>query len=221
MYIPPYYREERPEQISATIRDWRFGILVNSGASELHATHLPFLIGDDLDRPGTLVTHLARNNPQWQTLEDAGEVLAIFPGPNAYISPNWYQTQPNVPTWNYAAIHIYGRAKLISEPDQVQRLLTMTVETFDSSADGEWHYHDVPDSFKQRLYPGIVGVEIQIERVFGKFKLSQDKSDADRAGVVAALEQRDEPRNREIAQLMGDLDRGGPGWQGLNRRLRE
>jgi transcriptional regulator len=150
---------------------------------------------------GTLISHMARANPQWQHFASGGEALAIFHGPHSYISPSWYQTAPAVPTWNYATVHAYGAPAIFSDHERVVSLLRETVSFYETSFKQPWP-GDLPDDYRDKLMRGIVAFEIPIARIEGKFKLGQNRSAEDTQGVFDALSRADDADSRALAQLM-------------------
>jgi transcriptional regulator len=150
---------------------------------------------------GTLITHMARANPQWRHFADGREVMVIFHGPHAYISPNWYETRPMVPTWNYATVHAYGVPRVIEDKAALRTMLRELVDTFEVGQPQP--YGDaLTDDYIDQLSPGIVGLEIPITRLEAKFKLSQNRTPADQVGVIAALEKSVDQTERELAEMM-------------------
>jgi transcriptional regulator len=175
MYTPPYYEGDREAGL-ALMRANAFAVLLTPGPQGLLATHLPFVIQDD---PLVLKGHMARANPHWRFLEDA-DSLVIFNGPHAYISPAWYEVQPSVPTWNYAAVHAHGRARIGAD---AVAILKESVDTFEHAG---W-VMDLPPAYDAKMRAAIVAFELPITRLETKLKLSQNRSANDRAGVVAGL----------------------------------
>lgn len=201
VYLPPAFTETRTEVLLAHIERHDFGLLVSHGAGGLIASQIPFLVAR---RDGALVLqgHLARANPQAAELDGAGEALAIFEGPHAYISPSWYGAGPAVPTWNYAAVHAYGAARAIADPEWLRDLVRRLSERHEAREPRPWRMHDLPEAYVASMLNGIVGVEIAVERLEGKFKLSQNRPAADRPRVIAALDRRENAESRELAALM-------------------
>jgi transcriptional regulator len=201
MYSPVHFKIEDREELLAFMRRHSFAIIVTHDGAVPHATHMPVLVREGADGTLTLVTHMARANPQWRHFENGQEVLVIFTGPHAYVSPAWYATQPAVPTWNYTAVHAYGRARIVDDPARFAAMLRELIEFYESPRADRWP-GEMPDEFRDRLMAGIVGIEIGVTRIEGKFKLSQNRSDADRAGVIAALSASADQTDREVAKLM-------------------
>jgi transcriptional regulator len=177
--------------------------LVTHGPQGLFATHLPMLA--DLER-GVLAGHLARGNPH-RALAGEAEALAVFAGPNAYVSPGWYPSKAEhgrvVPTWNYEAVHVHGRLSWRDEPDWLRANVAALSARFEAGRDAPWSIEDAPDAFIAGLVNGIVGVELTITRIEAKAKLSQNRSEADRAGVIAGLNASGRPEDAAVAGLMG------------------
>ena len=189
VYLPPAFTEKRPNVLMDHIQRYDFGLLVSHGAAGLVASHIPFLIecdGEHLHLHG----HLARPNPQVADLGQAGEVLAIFHGPHAYISPNWYESAPSVPTWNYADVHAYGTVKLVEDDEWLRRLLDRLSARHEARNPVPWRMQDLPGDYVEIMLRGIIGLDIAVTRLEGKYKLSQNRPAADVDGVIAGLRAR-------------------------------
>lgn len=204
MYVPPAFAEEDLRRLHEMMRQHSFATLVSQGSEGPQASHLPFLFDPERGPRGTLLCHMARANPQWRQFGEEAEALVIFQGPHAYISPSWYQTELSVPTWNYVAVHAYGRPKILAEPEEAAQVLGLLTAVHEAHLPQPWSPHRLPADFVRRLLKGIVAFEIEITRLEGKFKLGQNRSAEDRAGVVKALEAEDDPLARAVAQLMGE-----------------
>ena len=163
------------------------------------ATHLPFLLDSQRGPNGTLLAHMARANPQWHDFNSEQEVLAIFQGPHAYVSPSWYEIELSVPTWNYAAVHAYGIPRIIEDSEELYQLLKILIETHEAQFENPWPFQ-LPDDYLQKMMRGIVGFEIEITRLEGKFKLSQNRTASEREIVIAALQE--SPDTQPVAELM-------------------
>ena len=200
MYIPAWFREENILKLHDFIRQFSFAALVTQREGSPFATHLPFLLDRERGERGTLQAHMARANPQWQEFEAGQEALIIFQGPHAYISPAWYKTQPSVPTWNYAVVHAYGIPRIVDELT-LRAIVEATVQTFESEREQPWNM-DLPEEYLQKMLRGIVGFEIEITRLEGKFKMSQNRSEADRKQVIEALLASDHAGDRDTAHWM-------------------
>ena len=206
MYLPHHFTESRPEVLGAFMRAHPFATLVSLGGDGLIGTHLPML-WDPAPAPfGTLTGHIARPNPQAKGAKDGVDALAIFHGPQAYISPNWYPSKREhgkvVPTWNYIAVHAYGPLKLIDDADWLRRLVTRLTDLHESFSAVPWKVTDAPDAFIDQMLKGIVGIELPLTRLEGKWKLSQNRPEPDRAGTMAGLEGKGEADSSAIAKAM-------------------
>jgi transcriptional regulator len=205
VYLPPVFTEARPEVLIAHIERYDFGLLITHGAQGLVASHVPFLVerrGDQLHLQG----HLARPNPQAADLAQDPAALAVFSGPHAYISPRWYIDGPAVPTWNYADVHAYGAARLIDDPEWLGDFLRRLAQRHESGSDGPWQMGDLPAVYLAGMLKGIVGFEICVTRLEGKFKLSQNRPAADRPRIIAALSATEDANTAEVARLMEERE---------------
>lgn len=186
MYIPRHFRVEDLEQLHAFIGAHGFATLVSNSESGPTATHLPLMLDRGAGEYGTLVGHMARANPHWRDFVSPQPVLAVFHGRHAYVSPAWYASQPSLPTWNYAVVHAYGRPELIEEPSRVRQVLDELVEAHESGRSSPWA-NDLPVDFRSKMERGIVAFELPIERIEGKFKLSQNRPVADQKSARNGL----------------------------------
>jgi transcriptional regulator len=182
MYIPAAFKVEDRSLLYDFIERYSFATLITTAEGIPFASHLPLLL--DRERE-VLLGHLARANPHWQSFDGMHEGLIIFSGPHAYISPSWYATSPAVPTWNYAAVHVYGTPRLL-EADQLSGLLARLVSHYEAGNERPWQY-DLPEDYRQRMERAVVGVEVPIARIEGKFKLGQNRSEEDRRSMLARL----------------------------------
>src|SRR5271163_774033 len=203
VYLPPHFTETDETVLLAHIERYDFGLLITQ-RDGLIASQVPFL-AERRDGKLHLLGHLARPNPQCAAL-DGGEALAIFTGPHAYISPSWYATGPAVPTWNYASVHAYGVARAIADKDWLNDLLRRLSERHEAREPAPWRMQDQPAPFLDGMLGGIIGFEIAVSRLEGKFKLSQNRPATDRPRIVAALEARDDAESHGIARLMRERD---------------
>jgi transcriptional regulator len=190
MYQPPHFREDRLDVQHALIRACSLGVLVTAGPSGLQANHLPFLIDPGPER-GTLRAHLARANPQAAELAAAPECLVVFQGPQHYISPSLYPTKREtgkvVPTWNYITVHVWGRPQLIEDATWLRQQIDDLTRHHEAPRAEPWNVSDAPELYVAAQVKGIIGLEIPIGRIDGKWKVSQNRPAADRAGVAAGL----------------------------------
>ena len=203
MYLPPHFRiEDRAEQF-ALIRARPFGLLVTNGPGGLMANPLPFHLDAEA---GVLRAHVARANPQWREADGVREALVAFQDVDAYVSPGWYATKREtgkvVPTWNYSAVHVHGAMRAVVDRDWLRELVGDLTDAHEASRAEPWKVEDAPADYLDVMLRGIVGIEMQIARIEGKAKLSQNRSEADRAGVAAGLrEQGGEAALRMAAQI--------------------
>jgi transcriptional regulator len=200
MYTPASFRESRIDVLHDLMRAYPFATVVANGASGFVANHLPFEVAGD----ALLHGHVARGNEL--AVMDGAEVLLIFQGPDGYISPNWYpskhETGREVPTWNYAVVHVHGRLQVIDDAVWTRALLDALTDRHEASQPSPWHVADAPADHIEKSLKAIVGIAVTIERIEGKFKLSQNHPARNRAGVVEGLRERDADGDAELAQLM-------------------
>jgi transcriptional regulator len=191
MYVPGHYEESRPEQLHALIAQHPLGILVTQGSGGLDANHLPFELEVREDSPGVLHTHVARANPVWRDLASGDEVLVVFRAADAYVSPNWYPSQHEhhrqVPTWNYMVAHAHGRVTVRDDQRYLRGLVGRLTKRHEASQPDPWRMGDSPQAFIDEMLAAIVGLEIGITRLVGKFKLGQNKETRDVLGAAQAL----------------------------------
>jgi transcriptional regulator len=178
-----------------------FATLVTLEAGLPMANHLPLMAERHPEYGDRLVGHMARANPQWRTFADTSEALVIFHGPHAYVSPSYYVTKPNVPTWNYAVVHAYGRPRVIEEPTEVLSLLRESSARYEAGFEKPWS-PDQAEEYVWKLLTSIVAFELRITRLEGKFKLSQNRSEEDQRSMLESLERSSVPENQELATLM-------------------
>ena len=210
MYIPKAFRVDDIDTLHAFMREYSFATLVTQQDGELLASHLPFLLDAERGTPsggqvsyGTLIAHMARANPQWRTFNSTQEALVIFQGPHTYISPSWYEDaiEQSVPTWNYAVVHAYGKPHLIEDTTALYTILQALVQKHESHFEKPWTLQPL-DDFMQNKMRAIVGFQIPITRLEGKYKLSQNRSLNDQVRVVTALEESADPMTTDVAELM-------------------
>ena len=204
VYLPAVFSETRTDLLIAHIERHDFGLLVSHGAEGLIASQIPFLVARRAGRC-YLQGHLARPNRQGAVLGE-GEALAIFAGPHAYISPGWYAAGPSVPTWNYVSVHAYGRARAIDDRDWLRGLLRRLSQRHEAREPAPWRMDALPPPYLDSMLDGIIGVEIAVDRLEGKFKLSQNRPAEDRPRIIAALEKRGDPDSLAVAQLMRERE---------------
>jgi len=191
MYVPPHFKQEDLPVLHDAIRQSGLATLVTFGADGIEASHVPVLLDSEPAPFGTLHGHIARNNPQWQRAAANVHALAIFLGPDAYISPSWYATKQEtgkvVPTWNYVAMHVYGPVQFFDDADRLLAHVTKLTEAHEGRRAAPWAVTDAPEDYIRRQLTAIIGFEIPIVRLEGKWKMSQNRSAQDRIGVVEGL----------------------------------
>jgi transcriptional regulator len=182
MYIPASFRMDDLDVLYSFIEEYSFAALISVCGGGPFATHLPLLI--DRERR-VLMGHVARANPHADVFGAASESMAIFSGPHAYVSPSWYAAAPAVPTWNYAAVHVYGPLRLLSE-DRTEELVDLTVDKYESARSTPWP-NDLPRDFREKMLKGIAGFEMPIGRIEGKFKFGQNRAKSDQIAMLSHL----------------------------------
>ncbi|MET2827197.1 FMN-binding negative transcriptional regulator [Mesorhizobium shangrilense] len=214
MYEPPLFQEIRPDVLRGLIRAHPLGMLISNGSEGPVANLLPFLLDADVPPNGRLRAHLARANPQWRLLADnpASPVLIVFQGVDSYVTPSWYETKREtgkvVPTWNYAMVQVRGMVRVIEDQDWLAQQITELTASQEGRREAPWAVTDAPASFIQSQIKGIVGLEIEITDMRGKWKVSQNRPVADRVGVAEGMEN-EEPNSPDMAKLVrsyGGLD---------------
>lgn len=191
MYVPPHFEESNPSRLHDLIEQHPLGILITCGKSGLDANHIPFDINRTQGEKGTLHSHVARNNGVWQDIADGDEVLVAFRAADAYISPQWYPSKQalhnQVPTWNYLVVHAYGRVTIRDDARYVRGVVARLTRTHEASQPVPWKMADAPQAVIDAMLTSIVGIEIEITRLIGKSKLSQNKDGQDRRSAAEAL----------------------------------
>jgi transcriptional regulator len=205
MYQPEHFRQVDLKQMHALIRAHPFGILVSAGLGGLNATHLPTVLKDD-GRYGLIECHLARANPHWKDLAAGIEALMIFRGAEGYITPTWYPSKAEhgkvVPTWNYSVVHAYGHPELMEDKHWLRDHVTELTAQQEHGTAAPWAVSDAPESFIEIMLRGIIGLRIVIERIEGKWKMSQNREAKDREGVVRGLLARGAGGDLQMADLV-------------------
>lgn len=207
MYIPPAFREEDLATLHALMRDYSFAVVVTQQGGAPVATHLPILLDAGRGPYGTLLGHMSRANAQWTSFHSEQEALVIFQGPHSYITPSWYEPGLNVPTWNYAAVHAYGKPRVMTDQAALIRLLDASIQTYESGFERPWQL-DMPDEAFLGKLKGIVGFEMEITRLEGKFKLSQNRSETDQARVASELQKSQDTASAGVGELMSRRVKG-------------
>jgi transcriptional regulator len=203
MYIPAAFAESDLTKLHDFIEQNSFGLLVSQVDGLPFASHLPFLLERPAGPHGTLVGHMARANPQWR--EASGQTaLAIFSGPHAYISPTWYEAEQLVPTWNYSAVHAYGRVEVIEDEGALLDIVERSVGVYEQAMPRPWSF-DPSSTFVKRLATQIVGFRIEVQKIEGKWKLNQNHPVERRQKVVRALQQQGGENAQAIAAMMQSM----------------
>ena len=194
MYLPAHFAEERPEALHDLIEQHPLGALVSHGPEGLDANHLPFELDPAVGSHGLLRAHVARNNPLWQQLPNGAEVLVIFRAEQGYISPNWYpskhESHQQVPTWNYRVVHVQGRLRIHDDARYVRALVARLTRAHEARAgqSSPWKMGDSDPAYIDNMLRAIVGIEVEVTQMVGKYKLSQNKTLRDRQGMVEGLQ---------------------------------
>lgn len=199
MYIPPHFKIDDQDELIRFMRENMFATLVSNSVEGIIATHLPILVGDD-SQPLKLIGHMALANPQWKSFADSREVLVIFQGPHAFISPSYYNTLQNVPTWNFTAVHAYGIAK--SFPDDSTKLNALA-NLFQHTEPNAQHQWDTANSdYRTRLLGGMIAFEIAVTRLQGKYKLSQNRARDEQERIATSLSRESDSVRAGVGELM-------------------
>ena len=199
MYIPASFKETRVPVLHAFMGRHPFATLVTVVSGAVDAVHVPLLVEPSAGPLGILRGHVARANPVWREVVDGAEVMAVFRGADGYVSPGWYPSKREhgrvVPTWNYEAVHARGSIRWLHDAALLRTLVSDLTDQHEAGRENAWSLNDAPDDYVVGMLKGIVGFEVQIVSLAGKMKLSQNRSEADRAGVVAGLEEICSARN--------------------------
>ncbi len=202
MYVPKAFAVEDLAELQDFMEQFNFATLVTQRDGDLTASHIPFLLDRSVEPYGVLRAHVAIRNPQLRDLRSGSPALVIFQGPHSYISPSWYVKPENVPTWNYTAVHAYGVPKIGDQAATIA-LLKDLVRNHEKAFELPWDF-DPNAAWIQKLLPEIAGFEIRIEKLQGKFKLNQNRTAADREGVIETLSRSEDPAQRAVASLMAE-----------------
>ena len=205
MYVPAHFEETRLEVLHDLVRNHPLATLVTLDRAGLNANHIPMELDPEPQSLGTLRGHVSRANPMWRDVSSNVSALAIFQGPEIYITPSWYQTKQEsgkvVPTWNYAVVHAYGPIRIIEDHAWLRSLVERLTNRHEAQRPEPWEVADAPDDYIEGQLRGIVGIEIPIERLIGKWKVSQNRPEADRKGVSMGLHE----LSKSDAACMADL----------------
>ena len=208
MYVPPHFLEDDKAALHRAIGETRLATLVTLGSEGMEASHVPILLDEEEGPFGAIRGHLARANPQWRRASAETPALVMFLGPDAYVSPNWYATKREtgkvVPTWNYLAIHAYGRVEFFEDAERLRAIVTSLTQRHEGRREKPWAVSDAPEDYIQAQLRGIIGFRLPIDRLEGKWKLSQNRPEVDRRGVIEGLEGEGGALESTIAQRMKD-----------------
>ena len=200
MYAPKVFAVDDLVRLQDFMEEFNFATVVTQRDGELTASHVPFLLDRSVGPYGVLRAHVAVRNPQLKDFQSGSQTLVIFQGPHSYISPSWYVRPENVPTWNYTVVHAYGAPRIMDQ-DAMVAFLKALVGRHERSFEQPWDF-EPNDAWIQKLLPDITGFAIRIEKLQGKFKLNQNRTPADREGVVETLSASEDPLQRAVARLM-------------------
>ena len=209
MYIPQHFEEKRPDVLARAIRDIQFALLVTAVDGEYLASHLPMVL-KQADGAFTLEAHVARPNRHWTVLAGKPASLAVFQGPQTYVSPSWYETKRQhgkvVPTWNYVVVHAHGPLEVVEQQGWLLAHLGDLVSANEGRREQPWAITDAPAEFIDGMTRAIVGLRLTVERLEGKWKMIQNRSEADRLGTLAGLSASADPQDRAVAAIMRGLE---------------
>jgi transcriptional regulator len=210
MYTPKAFEVTDLPTLHAAMKQSELATLVTTTTHGLVATHLPLLLDETRGEYGTLTGHVSRANLQWRETDPEAEALIIFLGPDAYISPSWYpakqETGRVVPTWNYAAIHVYGRLTFFDDPERLRTVVTELTRKHEAAFPAPWQVTDAPAAYIDSQLKAIVGFECRILRIEGKQKFNQNRSLEDRLGVIEGLRELEDERKIQVAELMEGIE---------------
>ncbi|MFN8287564.1 MAG: FMN-binding negative transcriptional regulator [Chitinophagales bacterium] len=201
MYIPKHYEEKDLKEVEALVREFGFATLISTVEGKPWATHLPLELGITTEGIWLLHGHISRVNPQYKGFSNEVEVLAIFMGPHTYVSPSWY-SKPNVPTWNYKAVHLYGKPRILEGVELEERLKSLMSRYENAHAEKPLAYEDVPQKVKETDLRGLIGFEIEVTKIEAASKLSQNRDAESHANIINELKHMDAYDAKRIAEEM-------------------
>jgi transcriptional regulator len=208
MYVPPHFDESRAEVLHALMNAQPLAAVVTLGAGGLEANHVPLHLFPHEGERGVLRGHVARQNAMWRTGAAEVETLAIFQGPASYVSPSWYPTKREhgkvVPTWNYVVVHAHGRLRVHDDSQWVHRQVSALTDRQEARLTHPWAVSDAPPDYVEKMLQAIVGIEIVIERLVGKWKVSQNQPATNRAGAAEGMAATGDPAAQEMARIIND-----------------
>jgi transcriptional regulator len=203
MYVPKAFEESDLNKLHNLILNNNFGILFNQTEDGPFATHLPFMIDAARGEFGTLIAHFAKANSHWQLFDSSQEVLVVFQGPHSYISPSWYENKVTVPTWNYAVTHVYGIPEITHDKEKKRAMVAQLVHYHEADRENPWDIESAEPVMDAEL-DHIVGFEIPISRIEGKYKFNQNRTLADQTGVAEALQDSVHENESQVASIMNE-----------------
>lgn len=201
MYSPKSFQNSEISALTELMRSNPFATIITVNQSQVFPNHLPVLTEIMESGKTVIVGHMARANPQWSHFQTGAEATVIFHGPHTYVTPQWYPDPTDVPTWNYAVVHALGVPKVIEDYDGINSILVRSVQAFEEGEPNPWKF-DLPEDMKKNLVRAIVGFEIEVTQIDGKFKLSQNRSESDRQGVLQGLQNRPDEMSKKVRELM-------------------
>lgn len=200
MYIPKQFRKEETSEIVEFIRSHSFGVLFSQHDGLPTATHLPFIVSTQGDGSITLLSHMAKANPQWKSLKSKS-ALVVFSGPHAYVSASWYEEENTVSTWNYVSAHVHGKIEIVQDEKSLKTILKEATDFYEQGFEKPWKLEDHEETVDSML-SGIVGLKMQVEKLEGKWKLNQHHSKVRKERVIAQLQKQKHYDSKDIAKLM-------------------
>ena len=206
MYLPSHFEERDIEKLQSAVELHPLATWIVASSQQLAINHIPFLLDKDRGQYGTLAGHVARTNSVWKLLANNHQCAAVFQGEQSYVSPSWYPSKHEhhraVPTWNYVVVHAHGVARAIEDRDWLLQLVTRLSDKHEADQPTPWHVSQAPADYLEKMLEAIVGIEIPIDKLVGKFKLSQNRSRDDQHGIVAGLHQAGDTDSVAMAELM-------------------
>lgn len=202
MFVTPYFKPQSVEQVEDFLKKNTFAALVSMVEGKLWATHIPMMLGKNQAGEQVLWAHVSKGNPQWKEIAEQDEIMAIFQGPHTFITSDWYDHQ-NVSTWNYVAVHVYGKARLL-DGDDLRSTVRHLVEHYESPH-SKGHIDNLDEKYLNQQFRGIMGIELKVERIEAAFKMSQNRDASNYENIIEKLEERNENDDKKVAEIMRDL----------------
>ncbi len=202
MFVTPYFKPQSVEQVEDFLKKNTFAALVSMVEGKLWATHIPMMLGKNQAGEQVLWAHVSKGNPQWKEIAEQKEVMAIFQGPHTFVTSDWYDHQ-NVSTWNYVAVHVYGKARLL-DGDDLRSTVRHLVEHYESPH-SKGHINNLDEKYLNQQFRGIMGIELKVERIEAAFKMSQNRDESNYENIIEKLEERNENDDKKVAEFMREL----------------